>query len=85
MGQDRTRLPTHADVCPACRRAHALCICVSHVDMVHGSAAEPVAGGAAPAPLDPQLVEARVAEAMRHYYNRDAVGLARFVRGLFRI
>jgi hypothetical protein len=82
--------PRHREVCPACRRsivpdAEGLvaCICRSHVkvrevhDFSNGAVRrEPTR------PYTAKQVEVFVNDAMIHYYNRDAQGLATFVRKL---
>jgi hypothetical protein len=55
--------------CAACHRPVAACICKSHVAISHNATA---------------AVDKHVQEAMRHYYNRDAEGLERFVRRLLK-
>lgn len=70
------------EVCPVCRRAPLACICRSHVDFTpppvseNGDVARCVKGR----PFTKAHIETLVAEGLTHYYNRDAEGLARWLR-----
>lgn len=67
------------DVCMVCRRHRALCICTSHHPV--RTMADPEATTAKPRrPYSPAYIETLVNEAMLHYYQRDAEGLARWLR-----
>lgn len=74
--------PRGKDVCRGCRRAIGACICQSHVrvrevhDFGKGERVRPMR------PYPAKYVEVLVNDAMLFYYNRDAEGLARFVRKL---
>jgi hypothetical protein len=78
--------------CRRCRRPLALCICASHVhiddaqlaprDLSQEIEVAHLMMRVGP-PLDSHAVEARVTEAMRHYYARDPAGLERLIRGWF--
>jgi hypothetical protein len=57
--------------CPVCHRPMEGCICRSHHQTVESDSTRKAA-------------EAAVNQAMLHYYNRDAQGLARFIRELVR-
>ena len=68
------------DVCNVCHRHVALCICKSHHDvrvMNDGGLETPMRPAR---PYSKQYIETLVNEAMLHYYQRDAEGLARWIR-----
>jgi hypothetical protein len=76
-------LPTHADVCSVCRRANALCICVSHVELARVAEAE---GEPLPVTekLSPQQIEAWINRVMKLYYDRDPAGIKKLLRQLLK-
>jgi|GEM_PF-5482768 hypothetical protein len=65
-----------SEVCSACKRNHAACICKSHAP----APAVPLSVSGDPIPG--RNVKALVSEGMRYYYERDAKGLERLIRRL---
>lgn len=70
------------DVCKVCRRSELRCICLSHhhVPDIHDETIERREHTKQATERTPHYVESQVQEALHYYYQRDAEGLARWVR-----
>lgn len=69
------------DPCGVCRRAKSACICASHTPLRHLDATADVSVmRVVRRPYPQEHIEVLVNEGMHHYYNRDAEGLARWLR-----
>lgn len=75
-----------AGVCSVCRRSTGLCICTSHhgVKQVLDVSVRERAAMPPPGQRTEQAMTVLVNEAMNLYYNRDASGLAAWIRRYLR-